>query len=490
MPVVVTLTEPVEAVLVALAAATPALAGLKPKSTWRRALHGFAASLTAREIEALARHPAVSRVEPDCLVHAHGSRAMYWTGITKAQTDFHLSGDLDGTPREYSTDDIVIAGIDTGIDDTHVDLAGKVIGWYDVIGGRGRPYDDHGHGTWTASIAAGAGVSSSGRRGVAYGAALVGIKVLDSSGSGTLSGVIDGVEWMVENRERYAIRVGNMSLGGSGSSDGRDALSLATNGAVDAGIIMCVSAGNSGPGTYTISTPAAAARAITVGALYDPSSYGWALAGFSSRGPTADRRTKPDICLPGVDIAGAVAGSHDRYSMGSGTSASAPFATGVVALMLAADPALTYDDVRAILTAPANVKNFGPVGSNSDFGWGISKPYDAIKEAGSFPRSWSDGIGFIYKTGSLARTGASKSYKLLVTDPTKPIGVTLIITNWAASRDIDLYLYNSKGRRVASSTGVTRQETIAYKSSLAGEFTLLVYSYSGAGSYWFNASYT
>jgi serine protease AprX len=64
------------------------------------------------------------------------------------------------------------------------------------------------------------------------------------------------------------------------------------------------------------------------------------------------------------------------------------------------------------------------------------------------------------------------------------------MTNWAASRDLDLYLYNPKGRLVASSTGVTRQETIAYKSSLAGEFTLLVYSYSGAGSYWFNASYT
>jgi serine protease AprX len=489
IPVVVTLAGPAEEVLTALASASPLLAGLSRTSQWRRALHGFAARLSSPQIEVLGRHPLVRRVEPDRVIRAHGSRAMYWTGITKAHTDFGVSGDLDSTPDIYTADDIVIAGIDTGMDDGHVDLQGKVIGWYDVVNGQESPYDDNGHGTWTASIMAGSGAANTNRRGVAYGAALVGIKVLDSSGSGTMSGVIDGVEWMLENRETYAIRVGNMSLGSEGPSDGRDALSQAVNSAVDAGIIMCVSAGNSGPGTYTVGSPAAAAKAITVGAVYDPSSYGWALAHFSSRGPTADRRTKPDICLPGVDIAGAVAGSYDRYATGSGTSASAPFATGVVGLMLAADLSLTYGDIRTILTAPANVKRFGPAPANVDFGWGIAKPYDAIKTAGSFIGSWSDGIGLAYKTGSLPRTGASKSYRFRVTDPTKPVGVTLIMTNWSPARDIDLYLYNARGRLVASSTGVTRQETICYKASAAGDLILLLYSYSGAGSYWCNISY-
>lgn len=490
IPVIVTLNAPPGKAVVALSAGPSRLARpLNPKAVWTKALHGFAATLTPEELRALDAHPLVARIEPDRWVFAHSDAAMTWTGVSQARQDFGLSGDLDDTPDIFTTDDIVIAGIDTGIDSGHDDLAGKVVGWYDAITGSEEPYDDHGHGTWTASIAAGAGVATPDYRGAAYGAALVGIKVLDYSGSGTMSQVISGVEWMIGNRETYNIRVGNMSLGSPGPSDGRDALCRAVNSAVSAGIVMCVSAGNGGPGRYTAGSPAAASKPITVGALYDPGDDGWALAQFSSRGPTADGRVKPDICLPGVDIPGAMAGTTDQYVHWSGTSASAPFATGIVALMLSADQSLTPDRIKSILTSRSNVKTFGPTYPNIDFGAGVANGYSAIAQAGAYSTSWSDRLRFIFRSGSLPRTRSSQRWRFSVTDVSKPVGVTLVIPTWTPARDFDIYLYDPSGRQVASSTGVTRQEQILYSPAVKGSYSLLVYSYRGSGSYWFNVSF-
>jgi serine protease AprX len=156
----------------------------------------------------------------------------------------------------------------TGIDPHHKDLAGKVLGFFDVINGLEEPYDDHGHGTHVASIAAGAGTVNPSLAGVAPGAALVGVKVLSESGSGTLSGVIAGIDWVIENQESLNIRVMNLSLGSSMPSDGTDALSRAVDSAVDAGIVVVVAAGNTGPEEYTIGSPAAAEKAITVAATH------------------------------------------------------------------------------------------------------------------------------------------------------------------------------------------------------------------------------
>jgi serine protease AprX len=96
---------------------------------------------------------------------------------------------------------------DIGIDAGHRDLAGKVIGWADIVNGETQPYDDRGHGTHVSGIAAGAGVANRSLRGVAPGAALVGVKVLDGAGSGTLSGVIAGLEWVIEHKDEYNIKV-------------------------------------------------------------------------------------------------------------------------------------------------------------------------------------------------------------------------------------------------------------------------------------------
>lgn len=488
IPVVVVLKEaPEEGVLARLGESAGAF---QPGLRWRHALNGFSATLTRGQIEALSRHPLVERIDLDREVHAFLGTATYWTGVGQARADFGVTGDRDGNAATYSANDVVIAVIDTGIDAAHVDLdGGKVLGWYDVINGSTSPYDDNGHGTHVASIAAGTGEGNSTYRGVAPGAALVGIKVLDSTGSGTTTGIIAGIDWMIQNKATYGIRVGNMSLGSTGSSDGTDSLSLAVNNAVSNGIIMAVAAGNSGPATYTIGSPAAAASAITVGALYDPGEKGWVLAEFSSRGPTADGRIKPDICTPGRYITAAQANSGNGYITYSGTSMATPFLAGVVALMLDANYSLADAQVKDILYASANVKDFGPTGKDIDFGYGINLSYNAIKQAGGFLGSWSDGLAFAYASGYLSAKGDTDWWQFDVSDASRPIGITFIITNWARNRDFDVYLYDPSGALVASSTGTTRQEKILYLPVTTGTYKIKVYSYLGSGDYWFNVSW-
>ena len=98
-----------------------------------------------------------------------------------------------------------------GIDAGHIDLdGGKVIAWKDWVNNRTAPYDDHGHGTHVAGIVAGTGEGNTAMRGVAPGAALVGLKVLNSAGSGSLSDVAAAVDWAVTNRDTYNIKVISM----------------------------------------------------------------------------------------------------------------------------------------------------------------------------------------------------------------------------------------------------------------------------------------
>ncbi|MDI6893702.1 MAG: S8 family serine peptidase [Bacillota bacterium] len=488
VPVVVVLREAPEEGVMARVEETAG--GFQVRTQWKHALNGFAATLTRGQIEALARSPLVARIDRDREVHALLDKATYWTGVRQAWADFGVTGDRDGNPDSYSNNDVVIAVLDTGIDATHVDLdGGKVIGWYDVINGLTSPYDDHGHGTHVASIAAGTGEGNSAYRGVAPGAALVGIKVLDANGSGTTSGIITGIDWMIANKSTYGIRVGNMSLGSSGSSDGTDSLSLAVNNAVSNGIVMAVAAGNSGPATYTIGSPAAAADAITVGALYDPGEKGWVLAEFSSRGPTADGRTKPDICTPGRYITAAQANSGNGYVTYSGTSMATPFLAGVVALMLDANYGLTDAQVKDILYSGTNVKDFGPAGKDIDFGYGISLCYNAVKQAGGYSGTWSDGLSFGYASGYLSGRGDADWWQFDVTDASRPVGITLVIVDWAVNRDFDVYLYDPAGTLVASSTGTKRQEQILYQPTATGTYLIRVYSFLGSGSYWFNVSW-
>ena len=448
---------------------------------------GFAASLTIGQINALSSMEFVVQIEYDKPVQMTLETANYWFGTEKARSDFAIDGNTDGSST-YSKDDIVIAVIDTGIDASHVDLdEGKVIGWKDFVNGKTSPYDDQGHGTHVSSIVAGDGDGDATKKGVAPGAALVGIKVLDSQGSGALSDVEAGVQWAIDNKDTYGIEIISMSLGSAGSSDGTDSLSQTVNSATTAGITIVVAAGNEGPGDYTIGSPAAADKAITVGAAADVGENGFNIASFSSRGPTADGRIKPDIMAPGYQITAAQSGSTNGYVTYSGTSMATPFVSGTIALMLQENPNLTPQAVKDILRDTAT--DFGPSGKDSDFGWGMMDGYEAIDAAdGADDGSTLALPGHVAFVDSLSGTGDSDTWNFDVVSTSFPISVTLIMLDFSSSVDFDLYLYDPSGTQVGKSEGTTRQELVTFTPTSTGTYQVKGSSYKGSGSYTIDVS--
>ena len=468
-------------------------------------ISGIATTLTKGQIIALSKIPFVKQIEEDAVVIPFLDKATYWFGTQKARTDFGLDGNMDSAAT-YSQNDIVIAVIDTGIDPNHVDLdGGKIIGWKDFATNQPNPYDQvpgcGGHGTHVSSIAAGEGQGNPLYKGVASGAALVGVKVLKRQGNdcvGTTANVNAGVQWVIDNKALYGIEIFNMSIGSAGSSDGTDSTSLIVDSAVDAGLVGTVAAGNEGPKKYTIGSPAAAAKAITVGAMADVEpgtataglpAKGFYLAYFSSRGPTADGRIKPDISAPGVKITAAKAGTTNDYIQYNGTSMSSPFVAGLAGLMLQADSTLTPAAVKSKIAATAI--DWDASGSDIDYGAGRLDGYEAIKSAGGYSGTNIATPPHLYQPGNLTGTGDYDLYDINVTNASYPIAVTLIMPDWISSTnpDFDIALYASDGTtKLAESISTTRQETVGYQPTTAGIYKLKVYSYTGSGNYFFDQS--
>ncbi|MFY1669971.1 S8 family serine peptidase [Plantactinospora sp. WMMB334] len=252
---------------------------------------------------------------------------------------------LDGTG-------VKVAVLDTGVDQSHPDLVGKVALARNFTGSP-ETTDHHGHGTHVAATVAGTGAASGGiRRGVAPGAALLAGKVLDDQGSGYDSWIIAGMEWAAEQ----GAAVVNMSLGG-GPTDGTDPLSEAVDRiTADTGTLFVVAAGNEGA-DYSVGTPGAAPSALTVGAVDRDES----LADFSSRGPRlGDEGLKPEITAPGVGIVAARATGttmgrpvDDHYTAASGTSMATPHVAGAAALLAQAHPGWTAARLKDALVSTA-----------------------------------------------------------------------------------------------------------------------------------------
>ncbi|WP_432406468.1 S8 family serine peptidase [Wukongibacter sp. M2B1] len=452
----------------------------------------IATKLSKEQIDELSKLDNVAHIEYDEQVKAFNDTSDYWFGTETAREDFGLDGDRDGNINSYSKDDVVVAVIDTGIDASHVDLdGGKVIGWKDYVNNRTTPYDDNGHGTHVSGITAGEGDGNSEYEGVARGAALVGLKVLNSSGSGTMSDVTAAVDWCITNKNTYGIDVINMSLGTSGSSDGTDSTSLAVNRAVASGITVVVAAGNDGPGKYTIGSPGAASDVITVANMIDVGEDGFGLAPSSSRGPTADERMKPDIGAPGTKITAPQANSTNGYVTYSGTSMATPFTAGTIALMLDANDNLTPTQIKNILTSTA--QDWAANGQDIEYGHGRLDGYEAIKEAGGFSGSNIATPDHMYGSEDLASKGSTDTWEFTVDDTDYPICITLVIADWEGSYwggkpDFDLYLYDSNGNQLKSSTGTSRQESISFTPTSTGTYQIKVYSYSDSGDYFFDLS--
>lgn len=444
-------------------------------------IYAIAARLNKGQINALSKHKSVDHIQLDGKVKACMSTASSWFGVSKARIDFGVTGNKDGYPTAYSKNDIVVAVIDSGIDITHVDLdGGKVIAWKDFINsGTTTPYDDNGHGTHCASIIAGTGEGNSSYKGIAYGAALVGCKVLDSTGSGSMSYIDAAIDWCITNRVTYNIKVISLSLTSTGSSAGTSTTCQLIEKAFLNGIVSIVSAGNEGPNPYTIGDPAAASKAITVGAMGDPGETGFFLGYFSGRGYTASGALKPDICGPGYNVMAAKAASTNQYITMSGSSVATPFVAGTVALMLAANPYLTPNEIKTKLTTTA--QDWGNVGADINYGYGRLQAYDAIKSAGGYSGTSPAVPAHLAKTDALGGTGKYDMYNLSITSTAYPIAITMIMDT--TTTDFDIYLYNPSGNKVAYGEGTTRQETVTFNPTLTGTYQIKVISYSGSGGY-------
>jgi serine protease AprX len=284
-----------------------------------------------------------------------------------------------------------VAVMDTGIDNLP-DFAGRLAGGVDLTG-EGDPYQDsYGHGTFVAGLIAGNGASSNGQySGEAPGANLVSIKVAGANGTTTLSTLIQGLQWAADHQSRYGIDVLNLSLGfKANQSTVINPLDQAVEAVWNSGIAVVVSAGNTGPFNGTILSPGDDPLAITVGALDDMASgsvSGDEMNDFSAVGPTSpDGWAKPDLVTSGRSVVSLAAPGSTIYKanpgavvgqanfVGSGTSFSAAITSGAAALVLADNPGLSPNQLKARLlasTAP------GPVGNPFVDGHGALDAYAA-----------------------------------------------------------------------------------------------------------------
>ncbi|MCP3757875.1 S8 family peptidase [Streptomyces sp. TBY4] len=244
---------------------------------------------------------------------------------------------------------VKVAVLDTGVDETHPDLKG-VETLQKNFSSSPDSKDRYGHGTHVASTIAGSGARSGGLyKGVAPDVQLLDAKVLGDDGFGSDSEIISGMQWAVDQ----GATVVNMSLG-SPDQPGVDPMEEAVA-QLSGKALFVVAAGNEGDKAATLRTPGSAAAALTVGAVDKQDR----LADFSSRGPTADGLTKPDITAPGVDITAAATtqgtepGPPGGYVAMDGTSMATPHVAGAAALLKQQHPAWSPARLKALLTGSA-----------------------------------------------------------------------------------------------------------------------------------------
>jgi serine protease AprX len=272
---------------------------------------------------------------------------------------------------------VTVAVLDTGIDNLP-DFAGRLVGGVDLTSGNNPYQDGYGHGTFVAGLIAGNGASSNGQySGEAPGASLVSVKVAGANGTTRLGTLISGLQWVADNRSAYNIKVVNISLGVQPSkSTVNNPLDQAVEAVWNAGIVVVASAGNAGPFNGTILSPGDDPLVITAGALDDmatPSVSDDEMNDFSSVGPTTpDGWVKPDLVTSGRSVVSLAAPGSTIYNnypsgrvgaanfAGSGTSFSAAITSGAAALVLAGNPGLSPDQVKARLLGTTSP---GPVGN-------------------------------------------------------------------------------------------------------------------------------
>ncbi|MCZ7574813.1 MAG: S8 family peptidase [Ardenticatenaceae bacterium] len=361
-------------------------------------INGAAGFANAKGINALSRSSSVAFIHEDSTIQPRGDNddpnVTRPPGLLSAPYPRVVRADkvwLEGPTGK----NITVAVLDSGIA-PHDDLTlptNRLVAAVNFAGDRGGVPDRGGHGTHIAGVIAGNGTRSdlSKRQaqpvwsgdadqveyvGIAPGANVVDVRVLNQQGFGRVSSVVRGIEWVLAHRAQYNIRIINLSFGAPARRSYRlDPLTAAIEIAWKRGVVVVVAAGNGGPNEGSVETPGIDPFAITAGATDDHGTLPVTddeLAWFSAWGtPPDESRSKPDIIAPGRRIVSlrvpgsyldtlfpdrvVVAKSGADYFRLTGTSMSTAIVSGVVALMLEHRPALSPDQVKAILIGTTQV---------------------------------------------------------------------------------------------------------------------------------------
>jgi len=258
---------------------------------------------------------------------------------------------------DYSTGSsaVTIAIVDTGVDLSHPDLAGKLVPGYDFVNGDTIPQDDNGHGTHVAGIAAASGNNGIGVAGVSWGARIMPVKVLNAGGNGSFADVAAGITWSAD----HGTQVINLSVGGASPSA---VLQDAVNYAYGKGVLLVAAAGNTGSGV--ILYPARYPNVIAVGAVDNTNNH----AGFSNFGPELD------LAAPGASIYSTVIGG---YGYLSGTSMAAPYVSGLAAILRGYPAGFSPDAIEWVMESTA--LDLGAAGRDNLYGYGLIQMDAALK---------------------------------------------------------------------------------------------------------------
>jgi len=375
--------------------------------TLYRVLPMISVSTTRAKIIAASRLPQVRSIYGNRTLNANSDSYFKTTQVQRVQADRDLQTKNAGMP--VSGRNITVAVLDTGVNASHNDLAGKVVQNVRLTDSQSAPLGFlnpnpienvvntdpvSGHGTFVAGLIAASGVSSGGKyNGVASGANILGL----SAGDLNLSFVLAGFDYLLERGANYNVRVVNCSFSAETIFDYNDPVNVATKLLTERGINVVFSAGNSGNGNGTLNPYAVAPWVVSVGATDEKGK----LAGFSSRGTFGNALQKTSLVAPGVNVVslrsaasqtgtlGVVGSDSNRltpgeipfYTTASGTSFSAPQVAGAIALMLEANPNLRPAEVKDILQRSATpLPNY----YNHEVGAGMLNTYAAVLES-AFP---------------------------------------------------------------------------------------------------------
>jgi serine protease AprX len=499
----------------AAADASPELAVRRLGGQVTRALPivaGFAATVPAAAVDELARLAGVRAVTPDSRVRVQAAAP----GGSTIRSVYPQTIKADSVWRRGVTGrGVTVAVLDTGVANVP-DLAGRLVRVRDDLTGQTTPCknlsgeldcnDRYGHGTFIAGLVAGNGASSGGKwKGVAPGASILSVKAAGADGAADVSNVLAAIQWVVSFKDRYNIRVLNLSLGTDSTQDWRtDPFNYAVERAWAAGMTVVVAASNNGPGAGTITKPADDPWVVTVGATDDRGTAALGddqLPDFSGRGPTAHGLAKPDVTAPGAHVISLRApGStidtrfpwyvDGSYRRGSGTSMATGVVSGAVALMLQANPGFAPNRIKHALTATARnaasrdrmAVGAGTVDVNA-------AAYSAPPGVANQGLARSNGMGSLAGSRGSVQVqaddplgtvlgpvlGATLTAQLLLWNPGGYTGIPWVPANWYLStwevnrwNRVSWYGNDWPGHRWHGSTWYGQSQNESYGSSLSG----------------------